>query len=40
MGQAVVIIVAIVCGVGMGVFIGRLLARDAVRADFEARLTQ
>jgi DNA recombination protein RmuC len=38
MGQAVVIIIAVFCGAGIGVFVGKLLARDAARNDFEARL--
>ena len=40
MGLAVIIIIAVVCGIGIGVFVGRLLARDAVRADSESRLAQ
>jgi len=40
MGQAVVVIVAILCGVGIGVVVGRLLGRDAARANFETRLAQ
>jgi len=40
MGQAVVIIVAILCGVGIGVVLGRLLSRESLRTDFEARLAQ
>jgi DNA recombination protein RmuC len=40
MGQAVIIIIAVFCGVGIGVFVGKLLARDAARADSESRLAQ
>ncbi len=40
MGQAVVIIVAILCGVGIGVVLGRLMSREAVRNDFEAKIAQ
>ncbi len=38
MGQALVIIIAVLCGVGIGVFVGKLLARDAAHADSESRL--
>lgn len=40
MGQAIIIIIAVLCGLGIGVFVGKLLARDAARADFESRLAQ
>ncbi|HVZ16461.1 MAG TPA: hypothetical protein VG897_05050, partial [Terriglobales bacterium] len=40
MGQAVVIVVAILCGVGIGVVLGRLMSREAVRNDFEAKIAQ
>ncbi len=40
MGQAIIVIVAILCGIGIGVFVGRLLARESTRVDFEARLAQ
>jgi DNA recombination protein RmuC len=40
MGQAVVIIVAILCGVGIGIILGKLMSREAMRIDFEARLAQ
>ncbi|MGZ4787575.1 MAG: DNA recombination protein RmuC [Terriglobales bacterium] len=40
MAQAVVIIVAILCGVAIGVMLGRLMSREAVRMEFEAKLTQ
>jgi len=40
MGQAVVIIIAVLCGAGIGVFLGKLLARDAARNDLESRLAQ
>ena len=40
MGQSVIIIVAILCGIGIGTFVGKLLARDAARRDFESRLLQ
>jgi DNA recombination protein RmuC len=38
MGQAVVIIVCILIGVGIGAFVGRLLARDAARSEFQTKL--
>jgi DNA recombination protein RmuC len=37
MGQAVIVITSILCGVGIGVFLGRILARDQVRRDLEAQ---
>ena len=40
MGQALIIIIAILCGTGIGVFVGKMLAREAARADFEGRLAQ
>ena len=40
MGLAVVVIIAVLCGIGIGVVVGKLLAREAVRSDFEARLAQ
>ncbi|HWR17605.1 MAG TPA: DNA recombination protein RmuC [Terriglobales bacterium] len=39
MGQAAIILVSIICGVGIGVFIGRLLASDRLRKDFETKLS-
>jgi DNA recombination protein RmuC len=38
MGQAVIVIVSILCGVGIGVFVGKLLARDTLRRDFDSRV--
>src|SRR4051794_26641084 len=38
MGQPVVIIVCILIGVGIGAFVGRLLARDAARSEFQTKL--
>jgi len=40
MGQSLVVIVAVLCGAGIGIFLGKLLARDAARTDYEARLAQ
>jgi len=38
MGQALLVIISILCGVGIGVFIGRLLARDSIRSEYETKL--
>lgn len=40
MGQLVIVIIAVLCGIGIGVFIGKLLARDGARNEFDARVTQ
>ena len=40
MGLAVVVIVAVLCGIGVGVLVGKLLARDGVRTEFEGRIAQ
>ena len=40
MGQAVVVILCIVIGAGIGIFVGRLLARETVRKEYDARLTE
>ena len=38
MGQALLVIISILCGIGIGVFIGRLLARDSIRSEYETKL--
>jgi DNA recombination protein RmuC len=40
MGQAVVVIFSVACGIGIGVFIGRLLARDTVRSQYQNRIAE
>jgi DNA recombination protein RmuC len=40
MGQAVIVILSIACGIGIGVFIGRLLARDSVRSQYQNRMAE
>src|SRR5258708_7882634 len=39
MGQAVVVILCIL-GIGIGVFVGRLLARESVRKEYDTKLTE
>jgi DNA recombination protein RmuC len=39
MGQAVVATIAVVAGIAIGVFIGKLMARESVRSQYEKRVT-
>ena len=37
MGQAVIILVAVVVGLAIGAFVGRILAREGARSEFDKR---
>lgn len=39
MGQAVVAVIAIIAGIAIGVFIGKLMARESVRSQYDKRVT-